>query len=386
MKSSLLKKFSFKEIKRRYLILEGISSRHCAYKGPDVVQIDLTDRCNSRCLLCWIHTPYKENNKNTNSDELDLSALKNFINDIIKSGTKEIIFSGGGEPFLYPQIWEILEFVQKKGLIFRINTNFTLLNKEDINRLLSFDNLATLVISIWTGDASLYSQLHNRDIGLFDKIKNNLKFLNLSKPSALHVRLFAVVNKMNYCGLGSLIDLASETGCDAIEFGVPDVIPGATDSLLLHESQLKFLRQDFINIIKDCSNKDYVAKIFNKNIFLRRISNQMAYCGEYDSFVDKIPCYAGWLFLRLRANGDLNSCLKSHRIPIGNIYEDSFFSAWNNSLQQEFRRRSLDIHKNKDYFRFIGNGNNGDIGCKRICDNILVNEHLHKILKIFFKI
>lgn len=381
MINNILNKISFKENKRRYLNLKGIATRHYAYKGPDVIQVDLTDSCNSHCLLCWIHSPAIRKDKD--NTELDCSALKNFINDIANSGTKEIIFSGGGEPFLHSHIWEILEFTQRSGLNFRINTNFTLLNIEDINRLLSFANLASLVVSIWTGDADLYSKLHNRDIDLFNKVKDNLKFLNVSKPSALHVRLFAIVNNMNYSGLRTLIDFASETRCNAVEFGVPDVIPGVTDPFLLNERQLKFLKQDFINIVKNHDSRHRAVKIFNKDIFLKRISNPRACYGEYDSFVDKIPCYAGWVFLRLRANGDLNSCLKSHRIPIGNIYENDFSSIWNNPLQQEFREKGLSLPRDKSYFWMMGSCDD-DRGCRCMCDNIKVNAHIHNIMRSLF--
>jgi len=379
MMCKILNKISFKENKRRYLNLKGIFSRRFAYKGPDVVQIDLTDRCNSHCLICWLHSLFVKEDKNTK--ELDFITLKNFISYIAKSGTKEIIFSGGGEPFFYSKIWEVLEFTQKAGLTFRINTNFTLLSREDINRLLSFNNLVSLTVSIWAGEASLYSKLHNRDSDIFFKIKNNLKFLNISKPRALYVKVFVVVNNLNYSKLAGLIDLSTETGCNAIELGVPDVIPGVTDSFLLSKEQLSFLKQDFIKIIRNLNGKNHGIKIINKNIFLRRISNSKACYGAYDSFVERIPCYAGWTFLRLRANGDFNSCLKSHRIPIGNFYKDSFPLVWNGLLQQEFREKGLSIPKDKKYFKVIGNSFDEDVGCKRVCDNILTNEHLYKIIK-----
>jgi len=378
---NILNKLSFKENKRRYLNLKGIFSRCYAYKAPDVVQIDLTDRCNSHCLVCWLHSPFINKDINSNTNDLDFTILKNFIKDIAKTGTKEIIFSGGGEPFLYPHIWEILEFTQKLNLKFRINTNFILLDKNSINRLLSFNNLLSLTISIWAGEASLYSKLHNRDTDVFLHIKNNLKFLNIVKTKSLYVKIFVVVNNLNYARLEDLITLSTETGCDAIEFGVPDVIPGITDSFLLSKEQLAFLKQDYMRIIKNINRKNNAIKIVNNNIFLRRISNPGAPYGEYDSVVEGTPCYAGWIFLRLRANGDFNSCLKSHSIPIGNIYRDTFTSVWNNCLQQEFRKKSLHIPKEKSYFRFIGNSSNEDIGCKRICDNIVSNEHLYKIIQ-----
>lgn len=379
MVSKIFNKISFRENKRRYLNLKGIFSRRFAYKGPDVVQIDLTDRCNSHCLICWTHSPFVKEDEN--KKDLDPILVKNFISDIAKSGTKEIIFSGGGEPFLYADIWGILEFTEKLGLAFRINTNLILLNRNDINRLLSLSNLLSLTVSVWAGDADLYLRLHNRDRDTFLKFKNNLKFLNISKFYKPNVIAYAVINNMNYLGLRSLIELCTDTGCDVIEFGIPDLIPGVTDSFLLSNVQLNLLKQDFIKILRNLDGKNRGIKIINKNIFLRRISNHKACYGEYDSSIERVPCYAGWTFLRLKANGDFNSCLKSHRIPIGNIYKDSFFSVWNGSLQQEFREKGLSITKDKEYFKVIGNSFADDIGCKRVCDNILTNEHLYKIIR-----
>lgn len=276
---------------------------------------------------------------------------------------------------------DILESTQEQGIDFRINTNFTLLNKNDIERLLTFNKLASLTVSIWAAEAGLYAKLHNREIDTFYKVKDSLLSVNSLKPVGLEVRIFALVNILNYTALKSLLALAVETGCNAVEFGVADVIPGVTDLFLLNKEQINFIKQDFDDMVKKQYTKDSRIKIANKNLFLKRISNHRACFGEYDSSVYRIPCYAGWTFLRLRANGDFNSCLKSHHLPIGNIYKENFISVWNNFLQQEFRKKSLNIPKDSEYFRFMGNGNNGDIGCSRICDNILVNANLHGVIK-----
>jgi len=370
----ILNKLSLKENRRRYLNLKGILSKHHVYKGPDVVQIDLTDRCNSNCLICWLHFPLVKAESN---NELDFSVLKYFLNDLAKSGTKEVIFSGGGEPFFYPRIWEALELAEQNGLVFRINTNFTLLDKEGINRLLSFKNLISLTVSVWAGNADLYSKLHQRSSDVFHKVKDNLKFLNSVKPGKLDVKICAIINNINYLGLDDLLDFSRETGCNSIEFGVADIIPGITDSFLLSKEQLEALRKDFIKVSRNLSNK----RIFNAKLFLKRISNPLASCGEYDTSIDQSSCCVGWLFLRLRANGDFNSCLKSHRIPIGNIYKDSFSSVWDNALQREFRSKSLSADKDKEYFKQIGSFTDRGIGCKRVCDNILMNISLKRIIK-----
>jgi MoaA/NifB/PqqE/SkfB family radical SAM enzyme len=311
--------------------------------------------------------------------ELDFEVVKNLITILIKSGTREVIFSGGGEPFLYPKIWEVLAHAQKIGLQFRINTNFTLLDKLDIQRLVSFDKLASLTVSIWAGDVQRYCAMHNRSPQSFSRLIHNLKILNTLRPLQLEVKVYAVINNINYNGLEQILDLASETKCSCVEFGVFDAIAGVTDKFLLNREQLDFLQKEFMRIAK----RPKTIKIVNKYLFLNRLANPGACFGEYDSSVEKIPCYAGWLFLRVRANGDFNSCLKSHRVPIGNVYKDNFDDAWNGSKQQLFREKGLSLSRDEEYFRFMSNTDR-DMGCRYACDNWLVNEHLHRFIKHLF--
>ncbi|MDD5119813.1 MAG: radical SAM protein [Candidatus Omnitrophica bacterium] len=378
--------FSFKKVKAWVLNLKGISTKCYAYKGPDLVQIDCTDKCNSRCLACWVHSPLLNSKENKDFLDIEPSILKRFIREAKKSGTREVCFSGGGEPFLYEHIWEILEFTQKNSMPFRINTNFTLLSKRDIKRLLSYNKLASLTVSIWAPDAGLYSELHGRNKESFDSLISNLRFLNKLKTPRLNVIVYSVMTSMNYFASKALTNLARETGCSGIEFALIDAIPANTDSLLLNENQLSYLKSDFLGLIRQAEDFGKAFKIINKELFLRRLSCPGASCGEYDAFVDRIPCYSGWVFLRLRANGDLNSCLKSHKIPIGNIYNESFLSIWNNASQQEFRRKCLALPKDKEYFKVFGNGNSAGIGCRRSCDNIFSNEHAGRLVKYLIKL
>ncbi|MDD5155466.1 MAG: radical SAM protein [Candidatus Omnitrophica bacterium] len=375
----MLGKISFKENRRRYLNLKGILSRKYAYKGPDIVQIDLTDKCNSHCNVCWLHSPCVDKDPGRQFDELDYNILKDFIEEIAFSGTKEIIFSGGGEPFLYSRIWGVLEHAQKTGLDFRLNTNLTLLDKDGIKRLVSLKNLVSLTASIWAGSAQEYCGVHNRSVQDFDKVRGNLKDLNALKHRRLEIKLYAVISNVNHRALKSVVDLALKNGCRIVEFGIFDAIPGATDRFLLTGGQLGALQKDFKDLLKHANT----VRIANAGIFLRRISNPLACYGEYDTGQGRIPCYAGWLFLRLRANGDFNSCLKSHRMPLGNIYRDKFHDIWNGFKQQEFRRKGCSSIRDWAYFGLMGNAHN-DRGCRIMCDNILLNQNIHKFMRYMF--
>jgi len=380
--NNLLKRLSVKEINRRYLNLKGILSKDNAYKGPDVVQIDLTDRCKSKCLACWMHSPFLNRSQETEID-LDFSVLKVFIEDVVDSGTQEIIISGGGEPFSHPQVWEILDFIEKSGICFRLNTNFTLLNKDEVKRLASFKSLLSVTVSVWAAYAKLYSEIHGRDEADYYKVKENLELFNSSKSARVYTTLSVTVNNLNYLNIDDLFNFASRVKCNAIELSVLDAIPGKTDCLLLDDKQIKSLRKTLGAFPEFIRREGRMIRFANRDIFLRRISSPGAQEGEYDDYIDNLPCYAGWFFLRLRANGDLNSCLKSHRIPIGNIYKENFASVWNNSFQKRFRLESLNVPKNPLYFNNLGNAKTTGIGCKRVCDNILINTAVNRLLKYF---
>ncbi len=362
-----------------FTILRGILSRRYAYGPPRIVQIDLTDHCRSRCLLCWNHSPLLTANETQDTHFLDYDRLKVFLSELAEAGTKNICFSGGGEPFEYPRVWEVLEFAEKLGFSFHINTNFTLIGPEDVKRLASFRKLLSVTVSVWSAEPFLYAKLHGRSCEDLYRVESSLSLFNALKPSASNVKVYAVVNKLNYKAISELLDWAKSTGCDSIEFAVCDVIPGATDIFLLDTQELSAFKKDLI-----AARKDKGVRVANEKVLLRRLSSPDADKGIYDHSVEKLPCYAGWTFLRLNANGDINSCLKSHRKPIGNIYKDSFLSIWNGPLQQEFRQRSLARHKDKTYFQNIGNGIQGEYGCQRLCDNKVAREGLHRLAGYVF--
>jgi len=100
--------------------------------GPELVQFDLTDKCNNSCIGCWIHSPKI---KFTNQKDLKfISKEKVFktLKQLKKLGTKRIIFSGGGEPFTHPDIISIIKKSKKLSFKIALITNFNLLNKKKL--------------------------------------------------------------------------------------------------------------------------------------------------------------------------------------------------------------------------------------------------------------
>jgi MoaA/NifB/PqqE/SkfB family radical SAM enzyme len=368
----------------------GVFDGSYAYIGPRCVQIDLTNKCNNDCIGCWCNSPLLEEKRLPSfitDATLETELVIQLLDDLSKMGTEEIYFAGGGEPFMHPEAISIIEYAKRKGFVVSVNTNFTLVDQGRAERLVKA-GVDHLIVSVWAGTPAVYAATHpNKDEKTFGSIEKTLSFLNElkgKKGCSPIIKVYNVILKKNFTDFEAMIDFVKRTGSESVEFTLIDTIPGKTDRLLLS-------REDADNLLMraQAAQKKYdgpQSEVFlaNYQTFLRRLSNAAQEKGEYDTKAfQEVPCYAGWSFARIIANGDVNSCLKSHRIPIGNLHSCRFGELWNNDRQQEFRQRTVHFDSQDPYFRFIGNDTNASIGCYRSCDNLghslLVHNNLKRI-------
>jgi len=89
------------------------------------IYIEVTNRCNLTCPFC----PYPV--LNPKRKDLDLNLAKKIIAEIIKEIPYRIIyFHNVGEPLLYPQLRELLEYCDRNKVAYGITTNGLLLPKK----------------------------------------------------------------------------------------------------------------------------------------------------------------------------------------------------------------------------------------------------------------
>lgn len=366
-----------------YLDALGVLDGMRAYKGPDFAQIDLTNNCNNDCIGCWCNSPLLEEKKisaSIKSQELTYQRVIRLIKELHGMGTRHLYFAGGGEPFMHPRIMDIVAFAKKKKMECFINTNFTLIDERRVMELVDI-GVDSLTVSIWAGSPEVYAKTHpNKGEDTFNSIKERLTFLNSIKDTLPRVKMYHVIFNMNYQELEKMVEFVAATGCESVEFTVIDTIPGKTDKLLLSEAQTRALLAEGAQVRERFESGGFGSKIrlLGFDDFLRRISNNDAQKAEYDSdIIDTIPCYAGWAFVRILADGNVNSCLKSHRFPVGNILNDSFRAIWNSQKQRLFREKTLRFNKDDPFFSLIGNDPDSRMGCYKSCDNIGHNRYIH---------
>ncbi|MEK6917094.1 MAG: radical SAM protein [Nanoarchaeota archaeon] len=380
--------YNLKDKTQKYRIIAGILEKK-PITGPYSVHLDLTNHCNNDCISCWSFSPlvgFETMDKETRKKQLPYKLVKRLIDDLADMNTREIYFTGGGEPFMHPNAIDIMEYVKKKCMNVDMSNNMTLITKEKAQRIVKA-KIDHMNCSIWAGSPKAYARTHpNQTKRMFYKIEKTLKYIHFLKKKYRtdkpKLTLYHVISTENYYDFDNMVELAFKVKADAVEFTPTDIVPGMTDVLMLNKEQREGLADKVRNIWPKITvwEKQYNHKIVFKQPeqFLRRLEGKTEK-GLYDeNIIGKIPCYAGFNFLRILATGEVNSCLKSGRIPIGNIYEKSIKEIWMNSNQCTFRKHTIDYDVKDPYFNNIGNTTQKGNGCLYCCDNLGWNLIFHR--------
>jgi len=88
--------------------------------------IDLTYRCNNACQHCWL---FLAENATEGREELTCDEIKGIVDQARNLGCQAWIISGG-EPMIRSDFPEIFEYITRKSVFYKLNTNGTLITPE----------------------------------------------------------------------------------------------------------------------------------------------------------------------------------------------------------------------------------------------------------------
>ncbi|MDD3539427.1 MAG: radical SAM protein [Atribacterota bacterium] len=107
-------------------------ARQLGVNVPWTILIDPTSACNLNCIGCWAGK-YKK------SDSLEVSTIDRIITEAKEMGIYFITLSGG-EPTLYPHLFEILK--KHSDVAFMMYTNGTLIDDEMADKMVEVGNIS----------------------------------------------------------------------------------------------------------------------------------------------------------------------------------------------------------------------------------------------------
>lgn len=174
---------------------------------PEVLSIEVTTRCNLDCIYC-----NKKDEIKDISEEL-LSIVKES-----EGLFKKIIVCGIGESFLYPHIYDMVNFFKKQK--FCIVTNGTL--KIDYEKLNQFNNVERLIFSIDAVDINKIRKI-SRNYNFDNLILNLNSYKEYRKKTSKRIDLIlnCTLNEHNLLELSDLVDFAIKYGLNTIHFSLP---------------------------------------------------------------------------------------------------------------------------------------------------------------------
>ncbi len=301
----------------------------------------LIDECNYRCKVCSLWSGLYKNTL----PNLSLKEIKSLIDSSAQLGIPTLIISGG-EPFLHPDIIEIVEYASSKIKIVRVNTNASLISVE-IAKALVFSDLKEIWISL-DGTKEYYDKFRGVE-NAFERTTQGI--LNLKEAKEKYSKKFprilidTIVSNDNISQLPELIKLLGTFKIDELSLIHTCFIP--EDAIKETE---KFLKKE--NIYSGQFTTDAGKQCTNARLQKKDVSLIKSVCKRNNLFVfidpilkkplnkdrGKVKCLFPWMNMEIFPWGDVCVCPILDKIVVGNIREKTLIEIWNSLQMRNIRK------------------------------------------------
>jgi len=301
---------------------------------PETVEIELTRRCNLKCVHCCRDCP-------TIDEDFDSAKLIKIINDLGEIGTVGITLTGG-EPFLYEKIEKILEIAKSNYLSIAILTNGSMLSDEEIFRSVA-RYVGSIQFSLYGPTAEIHekiTQVKNSFNSLMTAVKNVLKY-NASYQRGISFHFNYVIIKGLNDDPKTLEEVIKAFKTLPAKIRFTSVVPEGRGKLLdkYTLSELSKLGSYIQNLAKRYGILD---KIITGG--LPSMDNP-----RKDAIVFGCPAARDFMFIGLEEYASpCDTVYNYHRVPIQN----DILEAWLSDIFMEYRK----IPNEKCPFKYICGG------------------------------
>ncbi len=195
---------------------------------PVMVDMDLTNACNHMCPSC-VGSRNRENEAipvvdDLQSFQLDNTAMplevaKRRIDEFAEVGVQAMIFGGGGDPTMHPNLAEIVRYVKGRGMEVAVNTNGMRLLPE-VQEALT-DCCTWVRISLDADGPAIYKIMHGMPEAGFRKTVANIGSLvttRNTKGQDLVIGLTYLLKPETRPGIYGAAELARQLGVNYIRF------------------------------------------------------------------------------------------------------------------------------------------------------------------------
>jgi radical SAM protein with 4Fe4S-binding SPASM domain len=213
----------------RMSLLQEVIARCSQLSIPAKAILELTYRCNLRCVHCYIDTP--------ETDELTLVEWKGIIDQLKAAGTIYLLLTGG-EALMRDDFLEIATYARRSGFIIDLMTNGTLLTHD-----LAQDIAGLKPGSITTSLYGVTQATHEAVTRVNGSYEKTIEGIRLLVKYGLHPLVQTVIMKSNVNELTQIEKLVQSLGAlSIIDLGMAPSKTGADYPFQYEPSEEELVR------------------------------------------------------------------------------------------------------------------------------------------------
>ena len=269
---------------------------------PLSVHLDLTYRCNERCVHCYLD--------HDDHGEMTTAEITDVLTQLAHAGVFFLSLSGG-EVLLRRDFFKIVEHARKLLFNVKIKTNATMIGEKEAARLREL-GVEQIQISVYSHRAAVHDTITKLP-GSLDRTIRAIRFL---KSQGLKISISNVLMAGNFADQQGVVGLAKELGVAyAVDPTITPKMDGDTSILALRiaSSELKEIFQ----------NQELVG-------------NVEEFCAPPpppgEDVMNGFPCSAGHTACYISPYGDVFPCVQ-FPLPSGNVRRQKFLDIWRHSPQ-----------------------------------------------------
>jgi len=269
---------------------------------PLSVQLDLTYRCNERCIHCYLD--------HDDHGEMNTAEIKGLLDQMADAGVFFLTISGG-EIMMRKDFFEILEHAHARTFSIKLKTNGVLIRKKEAERIRAL-GVESVQISVYSDRA----EVHDAITKMPGSFRQTIEAVRLLRTVGLHVTMANVLMVQNAQDYPGVRALANELGAQCtLDPTITPMMDGDRSILELNVDKAA-LREVFRDIAL--------------------VGNVEEFCappqGVDEDALDMLPCSAGHTACYVSPYGDVYPCVQ-FPLPSGNVRRTKFVDIWRDSPQ-----------------------------------------------------
>lgn len=301
-------------------ITEYLHNKACASLTPLNGTFELLPLCNMNCRMCYIRIGKEEQEAihplHTVEEWLELGRIAR------DKGMLYLLLTGG-EPFMYPGFKEILQGMQKMGILVSVNTNGTLIDEDTIEWLKEAPP-SRLNITLYGASDETYERLCMNPKGHTQVVNA----IHLLKEAGISVKINCSITPYNVDDLEDIVKFCKEEELilEPTTYMFP---PIRKDSSLIGQND-RFTPEDaayYSMKVNMLMNGEESFREYMKNPDFNNWSISVPdECMDMEG--ECIKCRAGKASFWVTWKGDLYPCGMITDESAKNVFKDGFDASW----------------------------------------------------------